>query len=153
MGTQRSVATSQPFRTLNGKLLHLSHLKVSNRRQTSAVLNGILQGATLNATALMVPIMDSPATANGKLSDTLYPKFCSCTLKTRQKSQSSHFSSATAFTAVAITAQHLTVLRSSFTAFMPGFINDYRLNTRNKYITFYCADLISLLHLQHNRML
>ena len=61
------MATPQPFRTLNGKLLHLSHLKVSNRRQTSAVLNGILQGATLNATALMVPIMDSPATANGNL--------------------------------------------------------------------------------------
>ena len=54
-GTQRSVATPQPLRTLNGKLLHLSHLKVSNRRQTSAVLNGILRGAPLNATALMVP--------------------------------------------------------------------------------------------------
>ena len=35
------------LQTLNGKLLHLSHLKVSNRRQTSAVLNGILQGLTL----------------------------------------------------------------------------------------------------------
>jgi len=43
------------LQTLNGKLLHLSHHTVSNRRQTSAVLNGIFRGATLNATALMVP--------------------------------------------------------------------------------------------------
>ena len=46
---------SAPLQTLNGKLLHLSHHTVSNRRQTSAVLNGIFRGATLNATALMVP--------------------------------------------------------------------------------------------------
>ena len=36
--------------------------------QTSAVLNGILHGLTLNATALMVPQGDSPAPANGSLS-------------------------------------------------------------------------------------
>ena len=46
---------STPLQTLNGKLLHLSHHTVSNRRQTSAVLNGIFRGVTLNATALMVP--------------------------------------------------------------------------------------------------
>ena len=47
LGRQRSEATPPPFRTLNGKLLLIRPLRGRNVRQTSAVLNGILQGAPL----------------------------------------------------------------------------------------------------------
>ena len=46
---------SGPFRTLNGELLLIRPLRGRNVRQTRAVLYGILQGPSLNASALMVP--------------------------------------------------------------------------------------------------
>ena len=56
---------SVPLRTLNVELLLFRPLWGRNVRQTCAVLNGILQGTSLNATSLMVPQGDSPATAKG----------------------------------------------------------------------------------------
>lgn len=53
-----------PSGPLNGKLLSLSHLAVSNLRQTSAVLNGILQGAPLTPLH-NAPQSECPAPATG----------------------------------------------------------------------------------------
>ena len=67
LGRQRSEATPPPLRTLNGKLLLFRPLRGRNVRQTSAVLNGILQGAPLtplhNASQ---PERPAPATGNRK---------------------------------------------------------------------------------------
>ena len=45
---------SGPLRTLNGELVLIVPLRGPNVPRTNPVLNGILQGPTLNATALMI---------------------------------------------------------------------------------------------------
>ena len=67
LGRQRSEATPPPFRTLNGKLLLIRPLRGRNVRQTSAVLNGILQGAPLTPLH-NAPQSERPAPATGNKS-------------------------------------------------------------------------------------
>ena len=67
LGRQRSEATPPPFRTLNGKLLLFRPLCGRNVRQTSAVLNGILQGAPLTPLH-NAPQSERPAPATGNKS-------------------------------------------------------------------------------------
>ncbi len=65
LGRQRSEATPPPLRTLNGKLLLFRPLRGRNVRQTSAVLNGILQGAPLTPLH-NAPQSERPAPAKQK---------------------------------------------------------------------------------------
>ncbi len=56
-----------PLRTLNVELLLIRPLWGRNVRQTCAVLNGILHGPPLNASALMVPKTDIRLLQEGKI--------------------------------------------------------------------------------------
>ena len=77
LGTQRSATTTPPFRTLNVELLLIRPLWGRNVRQTCAVLNGILHGPPLNASALMVPKTDIRLLQEGKIpSKVLKSTFC-----------------------------------------------------------------------------
>ena len=55
LGSQRSLATRTPFQTLNGELLHLSHLRCLIVVEQAPFLTGSSRGPALNAKSLILP--------------------------------------------------------------------------------------------------
>ena len=68
-GEQTLLGYERPFRTLNGELLHLSHLRCLIVVEQAPFLTGSSQGLSFNAKSLNAPQTDSSASANGKQKD------------------------------------------------------------------------------------